>query len=126
MLGFTWFPASRCVDLEFIAQVVAGGIELLAVNSPAAISVRVAVLALPDDGEVAAGVGGHAGIHLVAQGGRTDLELIPDLIAVGIELFAKNAPAVAVLVLARPGDDKSIGGIHRHRKDSLGRRPCWS
>src|SRR5205823_1123841 len=56
----------------------------------------------------------HAGVRLVAGAGGVDAELAADGRAGGGIALAVDAPAAAVLAVARPGDDEVAGAVHRH------------
>ncbi len=110
-VGIVLVAAGGGVHLEFGAEGVAVGVEALCVDVP----VAAFAAALPNDREVPAAVDGHAGEHLVAGRCRVDLELRSDPVPRDIESLAVDAPAVAVLALTRPDDDKAAAGVHRRR-----------
>src|SRR5262249_18766062 len=94
----------RRVDELLVSQSVAGRVEALGIDPPAA---AILVVARPRDDEVARAVKGHRGTLLVAGGGRIDAELVAQGVAVGVELAGIDIPAVAVLEVAWPGDDET-------------------
>src|SRR5262249_11267985 len=78
-------------------------------DTPAA---AVLVVALPGDEEIAGGVHRDGGVHLVVLGGGADAELAALGHTRGIVALGVNAPAVAVLLLALPGNDEIAAGVH--------------
>src|SRR5262249_17841886 len=77
-------------------------------------AVQAAILtkARPRDDKVAVGLHGHGGIPLVAHHGRVDTEVVALGLTPLVEAPGIHAPAVAVLAVARPGDDKFAVSIH--------------
>src|SRR5205807_799306 len=83
------------------------------VNAPAA---AVLAIARPGNQEVAGEpVDRDGGVGLVADGGEVDAELAALRPARGIVHLRLDAPAAAVLAIARPGDDEiAAEPVHRH------------
>src|SRR2546428_1614904 len=68
-------------------------------------------VAVPDDDEVAEGVGGDGRIRLVARRVGVDAELGAEGSAGAGVALAEDAPAHAVLDVTLPGDDEVAGGV---------------
>src|SRR5205823_3837667 len=58
-------------------------------------------------------------VALVARGGGVDEELAVVGDAAGGEDLPVDAPAAAVLAVARPGDEEVAAGVHRHGRVDL-------
>src|SRR5205807_1943251 len=100
------------VDLELVAPRVAGGVVAAGEDAPAA---AVLAVARPGDEEAAIRIDGHGGQGLVAGGGGVDLELVAQRVAGGVVAAGEDAPAAAVLPVARPRHHERAVPIHGDR-----------
>src|SRR5262249_42351786 len=114
--GVLLVAGGRRVDEFLVSQSVAGCVEALGIDPPAA---ALLVVASPRDDEVARAVEGHRGPLLVACGGAVDEEPVTQGVAVGVEATSIDIPAVAVLEVAGPGDDERPAVVHAHARELL-------
>src|SRR5262249_31113820 len=73
----------------------------------------VLTVARPGDDEAPRAVHRHAGVLLVSRGGRIDTELAALGNAGRVIALSVDAPAAAVLAVARPGDHVVAVAVHR-------------
>ena len=110
---------NRCVftaaDEHFVAIDGAFGVEPPRDNTPC---IAGGIVALPCNNR-AAGVHVDAGKLLVPGRGGIDGKLVAHSRGVDRKTLCKNAAAAAVLVLARPGNEKTSAGVHGNRGMAL-------
>src|SRR5262249_44261751 len=89
------------VDEEIPAPRASGSVIALAEDTQ---MISVLVAARPDDDKIAVGVHRDSRVLLVAGGGAVDAKLATPRGSGDVEALSVDAPAIAVLVVAGPGD----------------------